>query len=157
MFFCSCIASARRLRPSVCGASPATLLAVVFGFVSESWRTRQSGVYGFTMNAMYNLLCSQACPRTPNGTAVSKLGSHNIVSSYHIAAPSIEVTYAGEQAGSITYAHLRSSMEERGPSHGRRRVVHRYVGRRRRSRVAVGYATWRHGGQAGCMTEYTRG
>lgn len=29
--------SVRRLRPSAGAASPATLLAVVFGFVSESW------------------------------------------------------------------------------------------------------------------------
>ena len=50
------VASERFLRPSGCGLSPATLLAVVFGLVSESWQkmsdqTRASPKSGY---APYN-------------------------------------------------------------------------------------------------------
>ena len=55
MFICS----ARRFRPST-GASPATLLAVVLGFVSESCTifSKQSGRRVLTV---FYVLCSQVC------------------------------------------------------------------------------------------------
>jgi hypothetical protein len=53
-------ASARFLRPSA-GASPATLLAVVFGWVSESWRSVRLSARG-SAGGERNVLCSLACP-----------------------------------------------------------------------------------------------
>lgn len=67
--FRSCVASDLRLRPSVCIASPATLLAVVFGFVSESLRKCVSNI------DQVRTAASVALPNNPGSLGCSNMPS----------------------------------------------------------------------------------
>jgi hypothetical protein len=80
MLFCSCAASARRLRPSFCGISPATLLAVVLGFVSESCETRQCPGSYLLIDVISNVQYSLACLVPPPATIKSVYGRSRRVS-----------------------------------------------------------------------------